>query len=365
MSPLNDFQMGLETARRAMTEQKGVRVRIPRTAFKGHWRKAPKLCTGYVVGAARTGKFVARARFAGETDETLLTPSALMLAASQSKWRAVARFKAVRDARLAGASKHRNAVRRATDMMSALLDAGVPLAGKTVLTLDGIGTNRVGFTAALDARGVTRRPEILTCEMDAAVALAQTVALGVPSEQVLFTGGDPALRGGAHATRAVTVEDLITRPNALLSEDKKKRVVFLNLDYCGGPPAGRDLMARVVDHLPALRAVAYTVAKRNHPDLARTFDVYIPPPYGFVLARTYTDNAHVLCKLYLRDARVPRALTIPGMWWKHVTAAERKRTYAGAVRRRVGPKTYAVYVPSDDREYVMRTDAVRAYCADA
>lgn len=357
----NDFQMGIKTSRRAMSQQKGVRVRIPRSAFAGYW-KAPKICTGYITGAARTGRFVARARFHNEDGETLLTSSSLMLASTRVKWRPVPATVHTRDVRLAGAAKHTNAVERARDMMATLVKSGVPLADKKIITLDGIGTNRVGFTRAMDEVGVHSRPEIITCEMDADVALVQTVALGVKSPQVLFTGGDPAIRGGK-----VTVENILTRPNALLSEEAKRKVVFLNLDYCGGPPNTRNVkacaaqMTRVLDHLPALHMVAYTMARRNHVDLDKRFDSYIPQPYGFELARTYTQNARVLCKLYIRTPRVVRTLRIPGAWWRNVDAEVRKCTYDGVVRRRSGHNTFTVYVPFDDAEYEMRADAVLAY----
>ena len=119
-------------------------------------------------------------------------------------------------------------------------------------------------------------------------------------------------------------------------------------------------MERVFAHLPALRMMAVTIARRNHPDLDATFEDYVPPPYGFRLRQTFEDNKRVLCKVYVRDAT--RHLRIPGTWWRHVTPDDKRRTFDGVV---VGqgddPLTYRVYVPHDDQEYRMRADAVRAY----
>ena len=72
---------------------------------------------------------------------------------------------------------------------------------------------------------------------------------------------------------------VVTR-NRLLSEETKRSVVWLNLDYCGGPPKNHSVascaafMHKVLANLPGLSMVTVTMAKRNHANLHDTFDNY-------------------------------------------------------------------------------------------
>ena len=83
----NDFQVGAPLVRTAMAGQCGVRIRMPRSAFCGHWPDAPDVCTGKILGPSHVVRFVAEALFDGETEPALLTSSSLMLQETHVMWR--------------------------------------------------------------------------------------------------------------------------------------------------------------------------------------------------------------------------------------------------------------------------------------
>ena len=363
---VNDFQLGIETVRRAMDEHKGVRLRLPRTAFSGYWPDAPEECRGVLLGASHEGKFVAEALFEGDRTPTLLTSSSLMLYDTCAWWRNShldpARLHVDKcDANV----KHTNAFARAVHMYETLLDAGISLEGTIVATLDGMGTNRMAGEKVLRDRGVPvkARPVTWTFERNADVALAQRVGLGF-GDAVKFTGGDAHLSGKKSLLLhdgAPTLEHLVLTHNRILSEEDKRKIVCLNLDYCGGPPGDARVMQAVLAHLPSLHMVSVTMAKRNHKNL--DVDEHVPPPYGFRLHTTYTSNPRVVCKLYVRVPDVVRHVAIPGYWWKRPDPRWKHATFDGVVVERKGDGSHVVYVPHDDRVYDMSAGAVKEYAA--
>lgn len=371
----NDFQLGIDAVRIAMDRQRGVRIRVPLSAFAGHWPGFPDLCHGVIVKPLHQGKFVAEALFDGDADPTPITSSMLMLHETCASWRKPrVDAKQLLTAKCAAHVKHTNAYQRAVAMCETLLELPEELESislperKIILTLDGMGTNRIAIEDVMNARGVpaTARPDIVTLEMDADVAAAQRIALGF-GDDVRFTKGDPlashkSLFGGG-------IEHVVTSRNSLLSEDAKRDVVWLNLDYCGGPPKNHRVsscaafMQKMLAHLPGLNMVTVTMAKRNHADLDNTFDNYFPPPYGFELRDTFRSNPRVVCKMYVRAAGVVRRVAIPGSWWLNADPAWKKTTFDGIV---MGKSTnmFSVYVPHDDRIYPMRADAVSKFASD-
>ena len=162
---------------------------------------------------------------------------------------------------------------------------------------------------------------------------------------------------------------MVTPRNRVLTEEEKRRVVWLNLDYCGGPPKNHSVddcakfMKSFLTHLPHLYMVTVTIARRNHVQLDDTFGDYFPTPYGFTIQRTYADNARVLCKTYVRDRQLVRHVSIPGSWWCNAPPEWKKATFDGII---VGKEElrYQVYVPVDAAVYQMRGDAVSAYASD-
>lgn len=363
----NDFQLGLEASREAMKYQSGVRIAMPRSAFSGHWLEAPEMCDGTILGPSHEGRFVAEALFKNESEPTLLTSSSLMLCDTKMRWRSPD-IDAVtyHTLKVNSNPKHDHAFERAKEMMEEVIRRDIQLGDKFILTLDGMGTNRVAFEEVLESS--KQRPTILTLEMQADVALAQRVALGF-GDKVLFTGGDSLFSAknlfGSMSTP--TAEHLLLKPNRILSDEIKEKTILLNLDYCGGPPKNHDsksasFMERVIAQLPYLEMVAFTMARRNHGKLDETFDDYIPPPYGFTLWRTFLDNPRVVCKVYTRNHAVPRTLSIPGYWWAGTTApAWKNKTFTGVLLGKPRAGVQRVYVPFDDEEYPMRVDAVKAY----
>ena len=59
----NDFQHGIDDVREALDGQRGARVRMPNTAFSGHYPDAKDTCTGKLLGPSYEGRFVAEALF--------------------------------------------------------------------------------------------------------------------------------------------------------------------------------------------------------------------------------------------------------------------------------------------------------------
>ena len=369
----NDFQLGIDVVRAAVDGQRGVRLRMPKTAFCGHWPDALDVCTGKLVGPSYEGKFVAEALFDGDAEPTLLTASSLMLHETHVSWRKshIDASALLRDKCKANV-KHVNALGRAEEMYETLLASKVNLRGRIVLTLDGMGTNRVAGERVLESVSPSERPETLTLEMDANVALAQRIGLGF-GDRVRFTGADPTLACRSlllKRTGCPTLEDVVVTPhNRVLTEEEKRRVVWLNLDYCGGPPKNHSancapFMEACLAHLPHLHMVTVTIARHNHADLDTTFGDYFPTPYGFDVRRTYTDNVRVVCKMYVRNPRLTRHVSIPGRWWRDAAPEWRTSTFDGIVVGRAVTGQYDVYVPVDDAVYSMRDDAVAAYAAD-
>lgn len=365
----NDFQLGIDDVRTAIDGQRGVRLRMSKTAFCGHWADAKDVCTGKLLGPSYEGKFVAEALFDGDTEPTLLTSSSLMLTDTHVTWRKPNLDAPVLLANKCTAnSKHTNAMARAAEMYEVLRDSGVALGGRLVVTLDGIGTNRVSGDGVLQSVAPHQRPDTLTLEMNADVALAQRICLGFGTK-VRFTGADPNMKRRASKTAGSPgIEDvLMAKGNTILSEDEKRRVVWLNLDYCGGPPKNHSvtacatMMETCLAHLPGLHMVTVTMARRNHANLDVTFADYFPTPYGYRIARTYTNNARVLCKMYCRDTALTRHLSIPGGWWKNAPREWKTATFDGVVVDKTHGDMYDVYVPNDGRCYQMRLDAVSAY----
>lgn len=168
----NDFQLGIDDVRTAMDGQRGVRLRMSKTVFCGHWPDAKNVCTGKLLGPSYEGKFVAEALFDGDTEPTLLTSSSLMMTDTHVTWR-----KPHMDAstflrnKCTSNSKHVNAMTRAKDMYSVLCDSVLDINGRIVVTLDGIGTNRVSGEHVLQSISPHQRPDTLTLEMNADVAL--------------------------------------------------------------------------------------------------------------------------------------------------------------------------------------------------
>lgn len=365
----NDFQLGIGDVRTAIDGQRGVRLRMSKTAFCGHWPDAKDVCTGKLLGPSYEGKFVAEALFDGDTEPTLLTSSSLMLTDTHVYWR-----KPHMDASIllknkcTQNSKHVNAMARAAEMYEVLCDSVVDLGGRLVVTLDGMGTNRVSGDDVLQSVAPRQRPDTLTLEMSADVALAQRICLGFGTK-VRFTGADPNMtRRAVKKMGTPTIEDvLMTSGNTILSEEEKRRVVWLNLDYCGGPPKNHSvdacatMMETCLAHLSDLQMVTVTMAKRNHANLDERFADYFPTPYGFRIAKTFTDNARVVCKMYRRDTTFPRHVSIPGGWWKNAPREWKMTTFDGVVVGKTYGDMYDVYVPYDGARYQMRGDAVSAY----
>ena len=357
----NDFQVGITTVRTAMERQCGVRICVPLSAFSGYWHGCPDMCHGIIVAPLYKGKYVAEALFDGDTEPTPLTSSLLMLHETRASWKKphlhAERFHIDKCAKHV---KHMNAFKRAEEMCEVLLDMGTDLAGKTIITLDGMGTSRVAINTVMDARGLPAkaRPTTVTLEMNADGALGQRIGLGFGSD-IKFTNGDPYVSSKVRFGGTPKLEDIVLTHNRILPDKTKRGVVGLNLDYCGGPPNNYS-MQKMLTHLPALRIVTITMARRNHANLHETFDDYFPPPYGFHLRKTYTSNPRVVCKMYVRNARIVRHVIIPGSWWVNADPAWKKTVFDGIVVAKKNA-TFDVYVPHDGCVYPMSADALAKF----
>ena len=52
----NDFQLGIHAVRIAMDRQRGVHIRVPLSAFSGHWPGYPDMCHGVILEASPPGQ---------------------------------------------------------------------------------------------------------------------------------------------------------------------------------------------------------------------------------------------------------------------------------------------------------------------
>lgn len=367
----NDFQLGIDIVRNAVDQQRGVRIQMPLSAFTGYWQNAPVMCTGTLLESCHEGHFVAKAHFDCDTEGlvTMLTASSLMLKNTHVSWRKPNMDpKRHLEQRCLVDAKHTHAFERAKEMYTILIShmarLGIPLKKKKVLTLDGIATNQLAGNAAMDAMNIPHnmRLETLTLEMNAICALSQRVALGL-GNKVRFTGADPDMSTKSLLIRtAPTMESVIMTSNDILSEADKRSTVWVNFDYCGGPPKSHNTddcaayMSACIAHLVSVLMVTVTIARRNHSHLDKMFDAIFPPPYGFVVHKVYTTNHRVLCKMYIRDHSITRRLRIPGKWWVNADSSWKNKTFDGIVVAKS-----SVYVPHDDQTYCMRDDAIATY----
>lgn len=370
---VNDFQLGIDTVREAMKGQCGVRLEVPLDSFNGYWPGYKDVCVGKILGPSYERYYVAEAKL-DDGEIVPLTSSQLMLHNTTAKWR-TPHMDAERYLlnKCDDNIKHAHAMDRATEMFELLIASGIDLSKRAILTLDGMGTNRVAGDRALYSLHPSKRPKVWTLEMNANVALAQRVGLGFGSS-VRYTGADPSIKCRSSALKRPgppTLEDVVMFPNRILSEEEKNKVVWLNLDYCGGPPKNHrvddcsSFMTALLAHLFYLHMVTITIAFRNHFNLHETFDDIFPPPYGFRLHKVYTDNRRVLCKMYVRDTSIIRHVVIPGNWWKNASPSWKHSSFDGVI---VSPKDeegkHKVYVPEDDDNFSMHSTAVTAYAAD-
>jgi hypothetical protein len=191
-----------------------------------------------------------------------------------------------------------------------------------IVTLDGVGNNRRAFKRVFAQEGLPC-PRIITCEREPVVALCQRILYG---DNVILTGGNTQVRskkrGGCHTTPLL--EDVIVAKRLPLHS-----IRVLYLDYCGGPPNAVD-MKSVLSKLDRLVVYAATISRRQHPDLERTFEQYMPSMYGFQLRDVFLANRRVVCKMYARNAE-PRNVRIPGCFWLNCPAALRKRKFQGVM----------------------------------
>tara|TARA_B110000037_G_scaffold188509_1_gene220050 strand:+ start:6609 stop:8024 length:1416 start_codon:yes stop_codon:yes gene_type:complete len=190
-------------------------------------------------------------------------------------------------------------------------------ANKVIVTLDGRGSNRRAMRSVFASKG-DPCPRIITFECDPVPALCQRILYG---KDVVYTPGDPRVRSrrfnkaGNKSKKKPLIEDVILQDQFgdMLGVDPDD-VQLLYLDYCGGPPAGID-MVKVVSKFRNLLAYAGTVSTRRHPSLEETFQDHIPLLFGFKVEREYVSNKRVRCHVHVRTEK-PRSVSVPGWFWR-------------------------------------------------
>lgn len=311
----NRFQLGIAAVRDLMRFQRGVQVQVPISAVSGWWNWPEDSFFCEILHETHEGAFVAEA-ICEDGYPIDLTASMLMLVDTKVQWnpippdvvRCIVGDDCTDPCIDPWRSEHFHAQARATAVVDAYVQlCGFSRAGDVIVTLDGRGNNRRGMERALEKARVARSdwPRIFTVEMDANVALAQRLLYG---DSVLYTGADAALRPwslGDGATK-LKLEHLFLKDNRVLPAAIFPDIRVVYFDYCGGPPGNRHpqrcaaTMLSIVKKLPNLQVFAVTISKRQHPNLAATFDKYMPTPPGFQVADTFSDNALVICRMYVR-----------------------------------------------------------------
>ena len=307
----NNFQMGIDTIRKFMGYQIGVK-----------FTTCTSICGGkYVNDDQQFYKFDAKIKRVSTVrnyivececndGETFEFTSAEMLATKTSiQWNKVPeQFYQDWEKELLSDIKHKNSMDRATEFAKkySLANGNAPSSDDILITLDGNGENRKGMEKAFSEAGFEKKtwPRILTFEMNADVALASRMMFG---ENVIYTGADPnfhskSLIGGKHG---VLLEHIITKKNLSLTDEMHLRVKAVYFDYCGGPPGNQhpkkcksNFEKNIFPNLPNLNTFAMTISHRQHADVGREFTKYVHVPHGFKEVADFRSNKKVICKIY-------------------------------------------------------------------
>ena len=343
MHPIhNQFQFDLATCRRIMKYQLGTRLLIPKMSICKHWEWGDNTGTHFgvrIMKPSYAGKFIA----VGICDDGLkidLTASICMLRDTRVIWKPVPDEFMKKHIDSLSTKNHENSMERAqhiVDTLASYSGAKTLRATDIILTLDGNCENRIAMQQAFSQLDASKRPRIITVEMDPVVALCQRLMGG--GRDVIYTGADPRFRskdliGGRISTPKL--EHLLLKENTLLPDHVKERIVAAYFDYCGGPIATHDPdvcsknMRSVIAQLPSLRVLGMTISKRQHANLDENFSQYVGVLDTFALSASFNSNARVVSNVYMRKktSTAPNAPTFhSGMpHWKHTCNQYNKKS---------------------------------------
>jgi hypothetical protein len=364
MSSPNEFQMGRRTALALMERQVGTVVELPMCCINGYWNDNRRSFSATILCPSPTPPFIATA-LCDDGFEIDLTAATLMRSDVFADWCPPLPSEKVLAEAPFGQTKNKRAFDRALDMATTVLSyMSHPQLGDVWLTLDGNGTNRRAFEAATTS--LQTGPRVVTLEANAEVALAQRLLYGA---DIKYTGGHPLSRASRASSGSVKlgIEHALLRSDVAGTGIDLMRVRFLYLDYCGGPSAGKrgaDLVD-VFSRLPGLVAVAVTLSKRRHADLAERFGAHIPTPWGFRVEHTYHSNTRVVSCLFLRVEDVPRHVSVPGRWWHNCPSCLKRKRFDGVVVGEVDEGRLGVYFEEDKAVYPMHKRAVAHYSTNS
>ena len=309
-----------------MTTQLGVEGTAPITAINEHWEYRGHTF-GFKITKVNTAfPYIAEA-MCDDGKPLDLTPSFLMRDDVHVSWNDVPPMFIKQHAGMIAASpNHQNARRRAQSVALAYIemkkDDPEQISKDIIITLDGCGNNRCTFTETFSDLRLPC-PRIVTFECDAVVALAQRLVYG---SDVIFTGGDPLLRSKKMGTGR---QQPLLEHSVLHNRVPADRVVIAYLDYCGGPPSGISMQC-VLSKFPNLKVYAATMSRRQHPDVEKRFDTYIPVLYNFGEAAVFLDNPRVVCKLYVSNGE-KRRVVVPGHFWDNCPSKLKRARFEGVM----------------------------------
>jgi DNA-directed RNA polymerase subunit RPC12/RpoP len=300
---LNQFQLNADTLEQLLNFQLGLSFSSNTSALACQWRNSNNefyQFTGIIQTILREGDRVYLTGYCDDGVPFKFPPVFFLDLRTRVKWRKVPQFFYDMWVQELQSSSHLNSMERASQLIDTYIATNTSSSKDVVLTLDGNGENRYAMTQRLNEVQIGQRPKLYTVEMDPQVALANKLMFG---ESIIFAGADPSLKTKSLLGDKVLLEHLILKQNALLSDEMKKNVTCMYLDYCGGPPGNqtpdkcKTNLQLVCDQLPKLKYLGMTMSYRKHgKNLKYTIDTLIPS--AFASFKTFTNNKRVLCKLY-------------------------------------------------------------------
>ena len=309
-----------------LCQQLGVTGSAPIGSINEHW-EYPENRFSFTISKVNEIKYPFVAEAICDDQKILdITPSFLMRADVHVEWNDIpAVFMQQHAAMLESSKNHRNAMLRTQKIALAYINNkknNSDFANDIIVTLDGCGNNRCAFQKTF-ADLLIPCPRIVTLECDAIVALSQRLVYG---EDVIFTAGDPLIRSTkiGNGRQKVLLEHCVLHDR--LASD---RVAVVYLDYCGGPPAGMKMQC-VLAKFPNLQVYAATMSRRQHCDVEKRFNTYIPCLYDFYEAAVFLDNPRVVCKMYVSN-QGKRRVQLPGYFWENCPNKLKRKKFEGVM----------------------------------
>ena len=323
----NGFQLGLSAIRKMMPSQLGVTFTGCTSQMNGyHLIDGKFYIAEFTITDVNDRKNYIMTCYSERDKDypvTDLPPSYLLLNKTNVNWNKVdSSIYKQWLAELESNEKHRKSMKRAKAFIKEYLKSCTPNANDILIILDGNGENRKACQDELKAAGIDAKnwPRILTFDCNPDVVLSGQMLF--ETKDIIYTESDPLFQHKPH----VKLEDLIFKPNSLLTQEMKSRVKGVYFDYCSGPPGftkpeacRANFADTVFPFLPSLLFYMMTMASRNNKELKQYgIGHFVAPPPGFRQDHIFYHH-WVRCELFTK-----RSKKAPTQLYKRPLGAPRK-----------------------------------------